>query len=120
MHAFDFKRTKDGIPAKVETIEYDPNRSAFIALIKYEDGEEAYILAPQRLQEGDAVISANRADIKPGNAMPMANMPVGTIIHNVEMKPGRGGQLARAAGTYVQLIGKDSGCLLYTSDAADE
>ena len=105
----DFKRTKFDVPAKVQRLEYDPNRSAFIALIKYEDGEEAYILAPQRLQEGDTVIAANRADIKPGNAMPMANMPVGTIIHNVEMKPGGGGQLARAAGTYVQLIGKDSG-----------
>jgi len=105
----DFKRTKFDVPATVQRLEYDPNRSAFIALIKYEDGEEAYILAPQRLQEGDAVIAANRADIKPGNAMPMANMPVGTIIHNVEMKPGRGGQLARAAGAYVQLIGKDSG-----------
>ncbi|MGB0632462.1 MAG: 50S ribosomal protein L2 [Alphaproteobacteria bacterium] len=105
----DFKRTKFDVPATVQRIEYDPNRSAFIALLKYEDGEEAYILAPQRLQEGDAVIAANRADIKPGNAMPMENMPVGTIIHNVEMKPGKGGQMARAAGTYVQLIGKDSG-----------
>ena len=105
----DFKRTKFDVPATVQRLEYDPNRSAFIALIKYEDGEDAYILAPQRLQEGDVVIAANRADIKPGNAMPMENMPVGTIIHNVEMKPGRGGQLARAAGTYVQLIGKDSG-----------
>tara|TARA_R110000868_G_scaffold29889_1_gene110932 strand:+ start:2113 stop:2940 length:828 start_codon:yes stop_codon:yes gene_type:complete len=105
----DFKRTKFDVSATVERIEYDPNRSAFIALIKYDDGEQAYILAPQRLQEGDKVISGNRADIKPGNAMPMENMPVGTIIHNVEMKPGRGGQMARAAGTYVQLIGKDSG-----------
>jgi large subunit ribosomal protein L2 len=105
----DFKRTKFDVPAVVERIEYDPNRSAFIALLKYEDGEQAYIIAPQRLQEGDRVIAANRADIKPGNAMPMENMPVGTIIHNVEMKPGRGGQMARAAGTYVQLIGKDSG-----------
>lgn len=105
----DFKRTKFDVSATVERIEYDPNRSAFIALLKYDDGEQAYILAPQRLQEGDKVIAANRADIKPGNAMPMENMPVGTIIHNVEMKPGRGGQLARAAGTYVQLIGKDSG-----------
>jgi large subunit ribosomal protein L2 len=105
----DFKRRKFDVPAIVERIEYDPNRSAFIALIKYEDGEQAYILAPQRLQQGDTVIAANRADIKPGNAMPMENMPVGTIIHNVEMKPGRGGQMARAAGTYVQLIGKDSG-----------
>ena len=77
--------------------------------MKYDDGEQAYIIAPQRLQEGDRVVAANRADIKPGNAMPMENMPVGTIIHNVEMKPGRGGQMARAAGTYVQLIGKDSG-----------
>jgi large subunit ribosomal protein L2 len=105
----DFKRRKFDVPAIVERIEYDPNRSAFIALIKYEDGEQAYILAPQRLQQGDTVIAANRADIKPGNAMPMENMPVGTIIHNVEMKPERGGQMARAAGTYVQLIGKDSG-----------
>ena len=105
----DFKRTKFDVAATVQRIEYDPNRSAFIALLKYEDGEEAYILAPQRLQEGDTVIAANRADIKPGNAMPMENMPVGTIIHNVEMKPGKGGQMARAAGTYVQLIGKDSG-----------
>ena len=105
----DFKRRKFDVPAIVERIEYDPNRSAFIALINYEDGEQAYILAPQRLQQGDTVIAANRADIKPGNAMPMENMPVGTIIHNVEMKPERGGQMARAAGTYVQLIGKDSG-----------
>ena len=105
----DFKRTKFDVPATVQRIEYDPNRSAFIALLKYEDGEEAYILAPQRLQEGDTVVAASRADIKPGNAMPMENMPVGTIIHNVEMKPGKGGQMARAAGAYVQLIGKDSG-----------
>lgn len=105
----DFKRTKFDVSAVVERIEYDPNRSAFIALLKYDDGEQAYIIAPQRLQEGDRVIAANRADIKPGNAMPMENMPVGTIIHNVEMKPGLGGQMARAAGTYVQLIGKDSG-----------
>ena len=105
----DFKRTKFDVPATVQRIEYDPNRSAFIALLKYEDGEETYILAPQRLQEGDTVVAASRADIKPGNAMPMENMPVGTIIHNVEMKPGKGGQMARAAGAYVQLIGKDSG-----------
>ena len=105
----DFKRTKTGMFATVERIEYDPNRSAFIALLKYDDGEQAYIIAPQRLQEGDRVIAANRADIKPGNAMPMENIPVGTIIHNIEMKPGGGGQIARAAGTYVQLIGKDAG-----------
>ncbi|MEX2454619.1 MAG: 50S ribosomal protein L2 [Rhodospirillaceae bacterium] len=105
----DFKRRKWDVPAIVERLEYDPNRSAFIALVKYSDGEFAYILAPQRLQAGDSVIASSRADIKPGNAMPMENMPVGTIIHNVELKPGRGGQMARAAGTYVQLIGKDSG-----------
>ena len=105
----DFKRAKYDVPATVERLEYDPNRSAFIALIKYEDGELSYILAPQRLQVGDQVISGERADIKPGNAIPMANIPVGTIIHNVEMKVGGGGQIARSAGTYVQLIGKDQG-----------
>ena len=97
----DFKRTKFNIPAKVQRLEYDPNRSAFIALLKYDDGEEAYILAPQRLQQGDTVIAADRADIKPGNTMPMENMPVGTIIHNVELKPGRGGKwLGRRARTF--------------------
>ena len=105
----DFKRNKFDLPAKVERLEYDPNRSAFIALIKYDDGELSYILAPQRLQPGDQVVAGERADIKPGNAMPMANIPVGTIIHNVEMKVGGGGQIARSAGTYVQLIGKDQG-----------
>jgi large subunit ribosomal protein L2 len=105
----DFKRTKRDVPATVERIEYDPNRTAFIALLKYEDGEQAYIIAPQRLAEGDTVISAERADVKPGNAMPMKNIPVGTIIHNVEMKPGKGGQIARSAGTYVQLVGRDAG-----------
>ena len=105
----DFKRLKFDVWATVERIEYDPNRSAFIALIRYDDDELSYILAPQRLKEGDKVIASERADIKPGNAMPMENMPVGTIIHNVEMKPGRGGQIARSAGTYVQLVGKDSG-----------
>jgi large subunit ribosomal protein L2 len=105
----DFKRQKHDMAAKVERLEYDPNRSAFIALIKYEDGELAYILAPQRLQVGDSVISGQRVDIKPGNALPMANIPVGTIIHNVELKVGGGGQVARSAGTYVQLVGKDQG-----------
>jgi large subunit ribosomal protein L2 len=105
----DFKRQKFDMAAKVERLEYDPNRSAFIALIKYEDGELAYILAPQRLQVGDSVIAGVRVDIKPGNALPMANIPVGTIIHNVELKVGGGGQIARSAGTYVQLIGKDQG-----------
>src|SRR6266436_6739271 len=97
----DFKRRKVDVPARVERIEYDPNRTAFIALIKYEDGELAYILAPQRLQPGDKVVSGERADVKPGNAMPLKNVPVGTIVHNVELKPGRGGQIARAAGSYV-------------------
>jgi large subunit ribosomal protein L2 len=105
----DFKRTKIDIPATVERLEYDPNRTAFIALIRYEDGERAYILAPQRLAVGDVVVSGRTADIKPGNAMPMQSIPVGTIIHNVEMKPGKGGQVARSAGTYAQLIGKDQG-----------
>ena len=105
----DFKRGKLGMPAIVERLEYDPNRTAFIALIKYEDGELAYILAPQRLAAGDTVIADERVDVKPGNAMPLANMPIGTIVHNVEMKVGKGGQMARAAGTYVQLVGRDSG-----------
>ena len=105
----DFKRRKADVAATVERLEYDPNRSAFIALIKYSDGEISYILAPQRVTAGDQIISGERVDIKPGNAMPMENIPVGTIIHNIEMKPGGGGQIARAAGTYVQLIGKDAG-----------
>lgn len=105
----DFKRTKFDVPATVERLEYDPNRSAFIALITYTDGEQAYILAPQRLSAGDTVIAGEKADIKPGNAMRLANIPIGTIIHNVEMKPGKGGQIGRSAGAYVQLVGKDSG-----------
>jgi large subunit ribosomal protein L2 len=105
----DFKRRKFDVAATVERLEYDPNRSAFIALIKYDDGEIAYILAPQRVKAGDTVISGERVDIKPGNALPMENIPVGTIIHNIEMRPGKGGQIARSAGTYAQLIGKDAG-----------
>jgi large subunit ribosomal protein L2 len=105
----DFKRQKFDVPATVERLEYDPNRSAFLALIKYSDGEQAYILAPQRIRAGDTVVAGEHADIKPGNALPMENIPTGTIIHNVEMKPGGGGQLARSAGTFIQLIGKDSG-----------
>jgi len=108
----DFKRAKRDMAAEVERIEYDPNRSAFIALLKYEDGEQAYILAPQRLKAGDKVVAGERVDVKPGNAMPMRNIPVGTIIHNVEMRPGKGGQLARAAGTFVQLVGRDAGYAL--------
>lgn len=103
----DFKRQKDGVSAQVERIEYDPNRTAFIALLKYEDGTFSYILAPQRLSVGDQVLAGDKVDIKPGNAMPLKNMPVGTIVHNVEMKPGKGGQLARSAGTYAQLVGRD-------------
>ena len=105
----DFKRTKRDVEATVERIEYDPNRTAFIALIRYQDGELAYIVAPQRLVAGDKVIAGDRVDIQPGNAMPLKNMPVGTIIHNIEMKPGKGAQIARSAGTYAQLIGKDAG-----------
>jgi large subunit ribosomal protein L2 len=105
----DFKRRKFDVAAVVERLEYDPNRSAFIALIKYADGELAYILAPQRIKAGDSVISGARVDIKPGNAMPLAAIPVGTIIHNIELKQGAGGKMARAAGTYGQLVGKDAG-----------
>src|SRR3990170_342103 len=108
----DFKRRKFGVPATVERLEYDPNRTAFIALLRYDDGELAYILAPQRLKAGDTVVSGERVDIKPGNALPLKSIPVGTIVHNVEMKVGRGGQIARAAGTYVQLVGRDSGYAL--------
>ena len=105
----DFTRRKFGVEAKVERIEYDPNRTAFIALVKYLDGELSYILAPQRLQEGDKIISGDKVDVKPGNAMPLRSIPVGTIVHNVELKPGKGGQIARSAGTYVQLVGRDGG-----------
>lgn len=105
----DFKRTKHDVPAEVIRIEYDPNRTAFIALIKYEDGDQSYILAPQRLSAGDTVIAGNKVDVKPGNAMPLRNMPIGTIVHNVEMKIGKGGQIARSAGGYAQLAGRDSG-----------
>lgn len=106
----DFKRRgKLDMPATVERLEYDPNRTAFIALIKYEDGTLSYILAPQRLAAGDTVIASANADIKPGNAMPLKNMPVGTIVHNIELQAGKGGQIARSAGCYAQLIGKDSG-----------
>src|SRR5512137_2492826 len=103
----DFCRTKFDVPATVERLEYDPNRTAFIALIKYKDGELSYILAPQRLAPGDTVISSEKADIKPGNALPIGAIPVGTIVHNVELKIGKGGQLARSAGSYVQIVGRD-------------
>jgi large subunit ribosomal protein L2 len=103
----DFKRRKLGVGAVVDRLEYDPNRSAFIALLRYDDGEQAYILAPQRLNVGDRVIADDRIDVKPGNAGPLKNIPIGTIVHNIELKPGGGGQLARAAGTYAQLVGRD-------------
>ncbi len=103
----DFKRRKFDVVGVVERIEYDPNRSAFIALINYKDGEKAYIIAPQRLSAGDEVISGERVDIKPGNAMPIKNMPIGTIMHNIELRPGKGGQLSRSAGTFAQLVGRD-------------
>src|SRR5580693_3357622 len=103
----DFKRRKFDAPAKVERLEYDPNRTAFIALIKYEDGALDYILAPQRLSAGDTVVAGEHVDVKPGNAMPTANIPVGTIVHNIEIKIGKGGQIARSAGTYAQIVGRD-------------
>ena len=105
----DFKRRKLNVAAAVERIEYDPNRTSFIALIKYADGEQAYIIAPQRLNVGDSVVSGDNVDIKPGNAMPLANIPVGTIVHNVEMKIGKGGAIARSAGGYAQIVGRDQG-----------
>ncbi|MFC0387833.1 50S ribosomal protein L2 [Muricoccus vinaceus] len=106
----DFKRrTKFNVPATVERLEYDPNRTAWIALLKYADGELTYIIAPQRLKAGDTVIAGDRVDIKPGNAMPLASIPVGTIVHAIEMKPGAGAKIARSAGTYCQLVGKDAG-----------
>ncbi|WP_428391410.1 50S ribosomal protein L2 [Lichenicoccus sp.] len=105
----DFKRRKFDVAGTVERLEYDPNRTAFIALVKYADNELAYIIAPQRLKVGDAIVAGARVDIKPGNAMPLSAIPVGTIIHNVELKAGAGGKMARSAGTYAQLVGKDSG-----------
>jgi large subunit ribosomal protein L2 len=103
----DFRRAKHDQPAIVERIEYDPNRTGFIALISYKDGERAYILAPQRLAVGDTIVSGEHVDVKPGNAMPTGNIPVGTIVHNIELKIGKGGQLARSAGTYAQIVGRD-------------
>jgi large subunit ribosomal protein L2 len=105
----DFKRRKDGIPAKVAAIEYDPNRSAYIALLHYRDGEKRYILAPQRLRVGATVMSGPGAEISVGNALPLAGMPIGTVVHNVELEPGRGGQMGRAAGAAIQLMAKEHG-----------
>src|SRR5579862_3529513 len=116
----DFKRRKFDAPAKVERLEYDPNRTGFIALIKYEDGELAYILAPQRLAVGDTVVAGEHVDVKPGNAMPMANMPVGTIVHNVEFKLGKGGQLARSAGGYAQIVGRDQDYVIMRLNSGEQ
>ncbi len=116
----DFKRRKFDVAGTVERLEYDPNRTAFIALIKYADGELAYILAPQRLSVGDQVIAGEQADVKPGNAMPLSAMPVGTIIHNVELKPGKGGQIARSAGTYAQLVGRDAGMAILRLNSGEQ
>jgi large subunit ribosomal protein L2 len=116
----DFKRRKFDAPAKVERLEYDPNRTAFIALIKYEDGELAYILAPQRLAAGDTVVSGEYVDVKPGNAMPLGNIPVGTIVHNIELKIGKGGQIARSAGTYAQLVGRDGAYVVLRLNSGEQ
>lgn len=116
----DFKRRKLDVPAKVERIEYDPNRTAFIALIRYEDGELSYILAPQRLAVGDSVVSGQQVDVKPGNAMPIGNIPVGTIVHNVEVKIGKGGAIARSAGNYAQIAGRDQGYVILRLNSGEQ
>ena len=116
----DFKRRKWDVEGTVERLEYDPNRTAFIALIKYPDEELAYIIAPQRLAVGDKVIAGKKTDVKPGNAMELGQMPVGTIVHNVEMKPGKGGQLSRSAGTYVQIVGRDKGMVMVRLNSGEQ
>src|SRR5579862_853600 len=116
----DFKRRKFNVPAKVERLEYDPNRTGFIALVKYDDGEIAYILAPQRLAVGDTVVAGENVDVKPGNAMPIANIPVGTIVHNIEMKIGKGGQIARSAGTYAQIVGRDGDYVIVRLNSTEQ
>ena len=116
----DFKRREWDVAATVERIEYDPNRSAFIALVKYPDGKQSYILAPQRLAVGDSVIAGKKVDVKPGNAMEIGQMPVGTIVHNVELKPGKGGQMARAAGTFVQVVGRDRGMVIIRLNSGEQ
>ncbi len=116
----DFKRRKLDVVGKVERIEYDPNRTAFIALIRYADNELAYILAPQRLSVGNEVVAGQQVDVKPGNAMPVANIPVGTIVHNVEMKIGKGGSIARSAGTYAQIVGRDQGYVILRLNSGEQ
>ncbi|HET6377732.1 MAG TPA: 50S ribosomal protein L2 [Methylocella sp.] len=116
----DFKRRKLDVPAKVERIEYDPNRTAFIALLRYADGELSYILAPQRLAVGDEVISGQQTDVKPGNAMAIGNIPIGTIVHNIEMKIGKGGAIARSAGTYAQVVGRDGAYVVVRLNSGEQ
>jgi len=116
----DFKRRKFDTPATVERIEYDPNRTAFIALVKYEDGELAYILAPQRLGPGDVVVAGEHVDVKPGNSMPIGNIPIGTIVHNIELKVGKGGQIARSAGTYAQIVGRDQDYVIVRLNSTEQ
>ena len=116
----DFKRSKFDAPATVERLEYDPNRTAFIALVKYADGELAYILAPQRLSKGDSIVAGENVDVKPGNAMPAGNIPVGTIVHNVEIKIGKGGQIARSAGTYAQIVGRDQDYVILRLNSGEQ
>src|SRR5215470_5844 len=116
----DFKRRKFDVPATVERLEYDPNRTGFIALIKYQDGELAYILAPQRLAAGDTVVAGEYVDVKPGNAMPLGNIPIGTIVHNIELKLGKGGQIARSAGTYAQIVGRDGNYVILRLNSTEQ
>src|SRR5712672_2401110 len=116
----DFKRDKVDMPAVVERLEYDTNRTAFIALVKYQDGEQAYILAPQRFAVGDTVVAGNYVDVKPGNVMPLGNTPVGTIVHNIELKIGKGGQLARSAGTYAQIVGRDQDYVILRLNSGEQ
>src|SRR4051812_26293930 len=115
----DFRRTKDGVPATVATIEYDPNRTAYIALLHYADGDKRYILAPARLRIGDTVTSGPTADIRPGCALPLTNIPTGTVVHNVELTPGRGGQLGRAAGAAIQVVAKEAGTATLRLDSGE-
>jgi large subunit ribosomal protein L2 len=116
----DFKRRRFDQPATVERIEYDPNRTGYIALIKYQDGELAYILAPQRLSAGDSVVAGEHVDVKPGNAMPLGNIPIGTIVHNIELKIGKGGQVARSAGTYAQIVGRDGDYVILRLNSGEQ
>jgi large subunit ribosomal protein L2 len=116
----DFKRRKFDVAATVERLEYDPNRTAFLALVKYADGELAYILAPQRLAQGDSIVAGEHVDVKPGNAMPIGNMPVGTIVHNIELKVGKGGQVARSAGTYAQIVGRDQDYVILRLNSTEQ